>query len=196
MTQTRSRIPVRDICLTGMFAAVTAVLAQISIPLPFTPVPISFGNLAVLIAGLLLAPRYAFFSQLTFLLVGAVGIPVFAGFRGGLERIVGPTGGYLVAYPLMALLIAGLLLAFDHWLAPHLTRRRWLWRTLWMLGAMLLAMLVCYTLGTAWLSHNTGNGIGETLALAVYPYVPLDLVKIVFAALCILPLRDRLQSLR
>src|SRR5215216_5325541 len=91
----------------ALMAAVTAVAAQITIPLPFSPVPFTLQVLAVILSGLLLGPRHGALAQAIYILVGAVGAPVFAGFSGGLGVILGPTGGYIVSYPIAAAL-AGL----------------------------------------------------------------------------------------
>src|SRR5918912_1625773 len=88
-------------------AAVTAVAAQIAIPLPFSPVPFTLQVLAVVLSGLLLRSRYGALAQAIYVLVGAVGVPVFAQFSGGLGVVLGPTGGYLLSYPVAAA-VAGL----------------------------------------------------------------------------------------
>src|SRR5215204_6140633 len=91
----------------ALMAAVTAVAAQIAIPLPFSPVPFTLQVLGVILSGLLLGPRYGALAQAIYLLIGAVGVPVFAQFRGGLGVLLGPTGGYLLSYPIAAA-VAGL----------------------------------------------------------------------------------------
>lgn len=90
----------RKMTRTALMAAVTAVAAQITVPL--FAVPFTLQVLAVILSGLLLGPRYGALAMTIYLLVGAVGAPVFAQFHGGLGTIVGPTGGYLVSYPLAA----------------------------------------------------------------------------------------------
>src|ERR687889_115461 len=108
-------------------AAVTAVTAQITIPLPFSPVPFTLQVLAVILSGLLLGPRYGALSQAIYVLIGAIGVPVFAGFSGGLGIVLGPTGGYLLSYPAAAA-VAGL----STRAATSTSRRRWLWASfLW-----------------------------------------------------------------
>src|SRR5918992_6384960 len=89
----------------ALMAAVTAMAAQITVPIE--PVPFTFQVLAVILSGLLLGPRYGALAQAIYVLVGAVGVPVFAGFRGGLGIVFGDTGGYLLSYPLAAA-VAGL----------------------------------------------------------------------------------------
>ena len=91
--------------LCALFAALTAVCAQISIPLP-GGVPLSLSVAAVYSTGLLLAPGWAAASQVVYLLLGAFGMPVYAGFSSGMGVLFGPTGGYLFVYPLMALAVS------------------------------------------------------------------------------------------
>jgi biotin transport system substrate-specific component len=159
----------------ALMAAVTAVAAQITIPLPFSPVPFTLQVLAVILSGLLLGPRYGALAQAIYVLVGAVGVPVFAGFRGGLGVLVGPTGGYLLAYPIAAA-IAGL----AAYAAANAVRRRALWSGfIW--GCVALAVI--YAVGATWLAAVTDLPLAVALAQGVLPFVPLDLVKVGLAAL-------------
>ncbi len=93
---------IKGIILCGVFAAVVAVCSWITVPLPFTQVPINLAILGVLLAGGLLGSKYGALSLLVYILLGAVGLPVFAGFGAGLGVLVGPTGGYIVGYLLCA----------------------------------------------------------------------------------------------
>ena len=160
---------------TALMAAVTAVAAQITIPLPFSPVPFTLQVLAVILSGLLLGPRYGALAQAIYVLVGAIGVPVFAGFRGGLGIILGPTGGYLIAYPFAAAL-AGL----AAYAAANAVRKRALW-TGFLWGCAGLALI--YALGATWLAVVTELPFAAALAQGVLPFVPLDLVKVGLAAL-------------
>ena len=156
-----------------MMVAVTAVAAQIAIPL--FPVPFTLQVLAVILSGLLLGPRYGALAQAVYVLVGAVGVPVFAEFSGGLGRILGPTGGYLVSYPIAAA-VSGLA-------APAVAgaaRRRALWiGFLW--GCAGLAVI--YALGVTWLAAVTRLPLAAALAQGVLIFVPFDLIKVALATL-------------
>ena len=158
----------------ALMAAVTAVVAQIAIPLPFSPVPFTLQVLAVILSGLLLGPRYGALAQAVYVLVGTVGVPVFAGFSGGLGVILGPTGGYLVSYPIAAA-VAGLAV-------PAVTgaaRRRALsLGFLW--GCASLAVI--YALGVTWLAVVTKLPFAVALAQGVLPFVLFDLIKVALAA--------------
>ena len=99
----RERNHTRNVVLVGMMAAVIAVISQIIIPMP-GGVPITIGIFAVVLSGAVLGWKLGFLATLVYVLVGAVGVPVFAGFKGGVQALVGMTGGYLWIYPVLALL--------------------------------------------------------------------------------------------
>ena len=160
---------------TALMAAVTAAAAQVAIPLPFSPVPFTLQVLAVILSGLLLGPRYGALAQAIYLLVGAVGVPVFAQFSGGLGKVLGPTGGYLLSYPLAAA-IAGLA---AHAVA-NATRRRAL-RASFLWGCAGLAVI--YALGATWLAVVTQLPLAAALAQGVLPFLPFDLTKVALATL-------------
>jgi biotin transport system substrate-specific component len=154
-------------------AAVTAVAAQITIPLP--AVPFTMQVLAVILSGLLLGSRYGALAQAIYVLVGAIGVPVFAGFTGGLGHVLGPTGGYLLSYPLAAA-IAGL--------AAHAARNAPRRRALLICTAAGTgALVVIYAIGASWLAVQSGLPLPVALAQGVVPFVPLDLVKVALSAL-------------
>jgi biotin transport system substrate-specific component len=157
----------------ALMAAVTAVAAQISVP--FFPVPFTLQVLSVILSGLLLGVRYGALSQAIYVLVGAVGVPVFAQFSGGLAVVLGPTGGYLVSYPVAAA-VAGLAAHA----ARDAARRRALW-TSFVLGCAGLAVI--YAVGASWLSVVADLPLAVALAQGVLIFVPFDLIKVALAAL-------------
>ena len=160
---------VKTMVAAAMFAALTAVCSQIAIPLPWG-VPLNLATLSVFLSGALLGAKWGFVSQLVFVLTGAVGVPVFSGFRGGLGALTGPTGGYLLGYLLAALLV-GLLVQ----LRPH---------SKWMLPvSMVCGLAVCYALGTAWFMMLTHTGLLAALSKCVLFYLPGDAAKIAAASL-------------
>ena len=159
----------------ALMAAVTAVAAQIAIPLPFSPVPFTLQVPAVVLSGFLLGPRHGALAQAIYVLVGAVGVPVFAGFKGGLGVIFGPTGGYLVSYPLAAA-VAGL----AAYAVVRSSRRRALTSSL-LWGVAALAVI--YAIGAGWLSVVTNLPLVVAVAQGVLPFVVFDLVKVALAAL-------------
>ena len=152
-------------------AALTAAAAQVSVPLPFTPVPFTLQPMVVLLGGAVLGSRLGMASQVLYLLAGIAGLPVFAAsplLPQGLARLLGPTGGYLISYPIAAF-VAGALAerGFD---------RRYLTSVL----AMAAGLLVVFTGGVAWLA--TSVGVERALQAGLLPFIPADILKIFIAA--------------
>ena len=162
------RMKTKNLAFCALMAAVTAVCAQISIPLP-GGVPLTLSVAAVYLSGAFLGPGLAFASQLIYLLLGAFGLPVFAGFSGSLGVLLGSTGGYLLVYPLMAAAVA-------------LGRRLWGGKLLSLAASMLIALLLCYAGGTAWFMAVTQKSLAVSLAACVFTFVPVDLCKIALAS--------------
>ncbi len=162
--------------------ALTAAAAQVSIPLPFTPVPFTLQPMIVLLGGAALGARLGMSSQVLYLALGLAGAPVFAAsplLPPGAARLLGPTGGFLMSYPFAACL-AGFLAArgFDR-------------RYVTSFVAMAAGLVVVFTCGTVWLvllGRAAGASAPLTTALrtAVVPFLPADIVKLAFAA-AILP---------
>jgi biotin transport system substrate-specific component len=165
-------------------AALTAAAAQVSVPLPFTAVPFTFQPMIVLLGGLALGSRLGCASQVLYLAAGVAGLPVFAAsvtLPPGPLRLLGPTGGYLMAYPLAAFVVG--------YLAERGYSRRYATAVL----AMLAGLGIVYACGVAWLGMfaNVGNvtaavGLQSAIAAGVAPFILADIVK-VFAAAAILP---------
>ena len=153
----------RKMVFCALFAALMVVFAQIQVPLPGL-VPISLATFGVMMAGLLLGWKFGLLAVAVYVLLGAVGVPVFAGFKGGIAALTGPTGGYIIGYLPYAVL-AGL---------PVKKAQESFWGRL---GLLALGTLACYTLGTAWFMHATGRTLGESMGLCVLPFLPGDAVK-------------------
>jgi biotin transport system substrate-specific component len=150
-------------------SAVTALAAQVAVPVPWSPVPITGQTFAVLLVGAVLGARRAFLAQALYLAEGALGLPVFAGGTSGALALVGPSGGYLVAFPFAAALVGAL------------AERGWDRRFTTMFAAMLLGSVVIFAAGLAQLSRFVPHG--HVLAAGLLPFVPGDLVKSALAAL-------------
>lgn len=170
----------------ALMAALTAVMAQIVVPTPL--VPFTMQVLAVVFAGYILGPRYGAMAMLVYLLLGAVGVPVFAGFGAGLGSLLGPSGGYLWSYPLAAAL-AGLA-------APALAGSRRPVAMVWGVGSGLVALVVIYALGATWLSVQAGLSPGAAFAAGVAPFVVFDAVKVVFATVLAAAVAPRIATAR
>lgn len=174
---------IRRLTRIALCAALTAVAAQIIVPLPFTPVPFSCAILAVFLCGALLDPWSAFLTQGVYLLMGLVGLPVFSGFGAGPGKLLGPTGGYLVSYLFVAWLISLLLSR-----AKHKTFLRYF-------AAMLCGLAVCYLFGTLWLGWMTARPFAEALAMGVLPFVGFDVAKAALAGAMAMVLEKPLARL-
>lgn len=166
--KSNQRISTKNLVLTGMFTAILCVMAQIAIPTP-SQISFSFSLFAIFLIGSLLQPRYALYSVMVYVLLGAIGVPVFAGFHGGLSNLFGNSGGYIMAYPIMAFVTSIFYKVFKKNKLFTLT-----------LG-MLLSLFICYVIGTIWFSFLTGTGFVASLALCVFPYVLFDIIKIILA---------------
>lgn len=161
----------KSMVLMALFAALTCVLAPLSIPIG--PVPISLTNLVIYFSLYVLGWQRATITYLVYLLLGLVGLPVFSGFEGGVGKLAGPTGGYLIGFIFMAV-ISGLFVKMKE---DEVILNRVLG-----IAGMILGTLVAYALGTAWFCYSTGNGLSAALVSCVIPFVPGDLVKIIVAA--------------
>ena len=152
-------------------SALTAAAAQISIPLPFTDVPFTFQPMVVLIGGLALGPRLAVASQALYLAAGIAGLPVFAAsatLPPGIGRLFGPTGGYLMSYPLAAFVVG------------YLGARGFDRRYITSLLAMLMGLAVVFVGGVLWLSLLVGWQ--AALVAGFYPFVLADVMKVLVGA--------------
>lgn len=152
----------------------TAAAAQVSVPLPFTPVPFTLQPMVVLLGGAVLGPRLGFVSQVLYLAAGIAGLPVFAASPAlpqGIARLVGPTGGYLMSYPFAACVTGALALrGFDR-------------RYVTSLVAMAAGLAIIFTCGVAWIAWGPASaGIARAIAAGLVPFLPADLLKIVLAA--------------
>ena len=158
----------------------TAAAAQISIPLPFTPVPFTLQPMVVLLGGAVLGSRLGMASQVLYLLAGIAGLPVFAAspvLPQGALRLLGPTGGYLLSYPLAAFITGAL--------AERGFDRRYFTSVL----AMTAGLIVIFTFGVLWLAlfaRPVARGLSVALQTGLYPFLPADIVKL-FVAAAVMP---------
>lgn len=168
-----------NLCIAALFAALTAVLTQLAIPIG--PVPITLGTFSVFLAGALLGAELGVISQAVYVLLGVVGVPVFSGFKGGFGVLIGPTGGYIAGYILAA------------WLVGYITKRHG--NKIYILILAMLAGYFAYTTaGTCWYMFSIKTGFIEALMVCVVPFILGDALKIVLAATLAYQLRPILKN--
>ena len=170
VTTSKQKWAARDIAYVAIFAVTIAICSWISIP---TTVPFTLQTFAVFLAVGVLGGRRGTFAVLVYILLGAVGLPVFAGFSGGLGALLGTTGGYIIGFFFSALL---------YWAMTKVLGEK----TPVMVVAMVLGLIVCYAFGTVWFmtvyARNSGAiGLGTALGWCVIPFIIPDLVKIALA---------------
>jgi biotin transport system substrate-specific component len=150
-----------------------AICAHLSIPLPFTPVPLTLQNFAVILVGMMLGPVAGFSAMVLYLAEGAMGLPVFTPHSvGGVAHLLGPNAGYLFSYPLAA--------ATAGWVVRSMQRVTSRFRS--GLVAATVASAPIFILGAGWLAHLLHLSASATWTMAVAPFLPGEVVKIMAAA--------------
>ncbi len=160
---------VRKMVYASLFAALTAAGAWIAIPLPY--VPVTLQTLFTMLSGALLGPYFGALAMIVYVLLGLIGLPVFAQGQSGLGALIGPAGGYLVGFVVGAIVI-GLLVRMKK--KPGF---------LWLCVAMAIGELVVYAFGVAQLSFVAGMPLDRAILIGALPFVPGDILKIAVAAL-------------
>jgi len=186
---------IRGIVYTALFGALFIVATMIKIPLGFTPIPISMGTFAIMLAGGLLGAVYGFWSIFIVVALTAAGLP-FIGGAGGLAKITGPTAGYIWMYPFAALfigLVSDALFARRKKLTtPH--------KIILLLAVFVFGSLLVYATGVPWLAHALDDPKYDTVSGALkaglYPFLPGDAIKAVVATLIILAIKPVLPAIR
>jgi len=155
----------RETAFIAVMSALMAVCSWISIP---ASVPFTLQTFAIFCALGLLGGRNGTFSVLVYILIGAVGIPVFSGFSGGISALTSYSGGYITGFIFLALV---------YWGAEKLFGD-----SIWVrVPAMIVGLAVCYAFGTAWFMHVTQTDLKYALTACVFPFIPIDLAKMVLA---------------
>ena len=171
------KITTYQMAVTAVMAAVLCVLGPLTVPIG--AIPISLANFVICLTAWLLGPKFGTLSVVIYLAIGLIGVPVFSGYGAGLAKVAGPTGGYLVGYLLLAF-IGGLFIEKSNG-QPVVSA-----------VGLVLGDAVCYVLGTAWFVFQMQCDLGYALAVCVYPFIVLDLAKIVVSCIVGALLRKRL----
>jgi len=163
-----SKINIRQMTLISLFAALTAVGAFISIPL--YPVPLTLQTLFTLLAAMTLGSVMGASSQIIYVLLGVIGLPVFAGFKAGIGILFGPTGGFLFGFIISAYIIGKII---------ELKKEK---NFYYYLVAGLIGTLIIYIAGITQLSLITCIGAKKAITIGMFPFLPGDILKIIAAS--------------
>ena len=178
-TRPSQKFSTKEICYVALFTAVIAVMAQISIPMPLG-VPMTMQTFAITLASVVLGAKLSTVSTTIYLLLGAVGVPVLANFSGGLDKFVGPTGGFLISFPLMAFIIG---LGVEHRKAFK--------------GAFVLSLIagtvVNYIVGVIMFCLLTKSSVMTGITACVLPFIPTAIIKAILATILGFEIRKRLK---
>lgn len=180
MKEARDKLfTVRGMVYMAIFAAIICIAAPVSVQIG--PIPITLATFAIYLAGAILGGKRGMIAVIVYIMLGAVGLPVFSNFNGGFTALLGPTGGYIIGYiPLV--LLTGIFSDMN-------SKKHWT-----MIIGMLLGTVALYTFGTAWFMIMTGSSLGRALALCALPFIPGDALKIACVSAIAIPLKSRLSS--
>ena len=166
----KEKMTTTQMTVTALMAAVLCIFGPMVLPIPVSPVPISLTNLVLYFMVYILGMKASLMSFCLYLLLGAVGLPVFSGFAGGLGKLAGPTGGYLLGFVFMTLAAGFMVERFPD---PAVLQG---------IG-MAAGTAVCYLFGTVWLAEQMSLTFTEALGIGVIPYLPGDAAKILLAVI-------------
>ena len=166
-TQRSASLSSRDITQIGLAAALIAILAQISIPMP-AGVPMTLQTFAIPFVAIILGSKKGTIAAVIYVLLGAVGLPVFAGFKGGLGIVLGLTGGFIVSFPIMAFL-AGLGLEMGGMVKLY--------------AGLVAGAVINYIIGTCWFVVAAHSTFAAAFAACVLPFIPTAIIKIILAGI-------------
>ena len=174
----------KDITVCAVFAAILCVLSPFTVPIGI--IPISLGLFAVLTVSIILGAKKGVLTCALFILIGALGLPVFSGFRGGVSVLAGATGGYIISYIFVSLIVG----AFSD---------RFKDKNIFCGGLIFLACIVstavCYTFGTVQYMIISSADLKAALSLCVYPFIAVDLAKCIAAVIVGVIVRERIKNL-
>ena len=174
-----SKISIQDICSIAIMTAITVVLAQISIPMPLG-VPMTMQTFAVTLAGIVLGAKRGAISMIIYVLLGAIGVPVLANFSGGFQHLIGPTGGFLSSFPIMAYLIG---------IGTKMRRQKGMF-----LLFLILGTAANYAIGVLMFCILMKASIWTGITACVLPFIPTAIIKAAVASILGLKLQVRLEA--
>ncbi len=177
------KLKTSDMAISAIFAAIICVFSSISIPVGV--IPLTLGLFAVLLSAITLGSRRSLLCVLVYILTGSLGLPVFGNFSGGFGVILGPTGGFILSYPFVALIAAIL--------SKKLSQNKK--GILCCIAGCLVALLFCYLFGTLYFMLTLKSTFSESISICVLPFVAFDILKCIFASIIGLNIKKRLISI-
>ena len=173
------KLSVYQMATCAIMAALMCVLGPMSVPIG--PIPVSLTNLVIYLAVILLGANLSTTSYVVYLLLGMVGLPVFSGYQGGIAKLAGPTGGYLIGFIFMAYISGIFFKKSKHNIIITII-------------GMILGTAVAYLFGTIWFIFQMQCELSYALSVCVYPFIPFDIAKIVIAVFLGLAIRKALAK--
>ena len=195
----KTRLSIRELSLMGLFTAIIAAMSQLSIPMPYG-VPLTMQTLAIPLAGIVLGPKKGTLSTLAYILLGAIGVPVFSGFSGGIGIVLGMTGGFIMSFPAMAC-AAGFGGGGNHPSPASHPSQEWnVYRggggsgkksvahsyklnVIRLVSGLVAGAIINFACGALWYSFIMSSSLGTAFAACVLPFIPMALAKIIFLVL-------------
>lgn len=187
MNSHRPLFTVKGLVFSALFGALVSVMSFFTFSTGFSPVPITLENMAVMLTGAILGAFYGFFSIAVVVVLLALGLPLLHG-RGGLDLLLGPTGGFIWMFPISALLIG--------WAVSKIKGNGWTSYAAAFLAVECFGSLLLYVTGVPWLAHKLSVSLSKAMAIGCYPYLAVDAIKAAAVTLIVMPIRRLFPRLR
>lgn len=173
----------KKLVLSALMSALLCILGPLALPLPFTPVPISLTNFAIYLLAFVLSWRYCVLSYIVYMLIGMIGVPVFSNFGSGIDKIIGPTGGFLIGFVFTAIICS-------------IVNEKFAGKKYMYVFGMIVGLGMEYLFGTFWFMYQQKMGLIESLLLCVVPFLVGDAIKIIAATIIGPTLKRTVQSIQ
>lgn len=178
MSETKKTfLTVQDMVLVAVFTALIAICSWITIPAMAGQVPFTLQTFAVFVTAGILGTKRGTLSVVVYILLGLVGVPVFAGFVGGFSVIIGPTGGYIIGFIFTAIIIGSV--------SYFVKEKSELTKIVSLVVSMILGDIACFIIGTIWFMVVTNTNLAASLTMCVVPFIIPDIVKIILATIIV-----------
>lgn len=177
----KSALSTKDLCMISLWTAVIAVMAQIAIPMPMG-VPMTMQTFAITLAAIVLGAKKGAIAASIYVLLGAIGLPVFANFSGGLHSVVGATGGFIISFPIMAFIIG--------WGVEYKDRIKGVF-----IVAIIMGTIINYAIGVLVFCLITGSSVMAGITACVIPFIPTAIIKGIVGGILGVKMRERMVRL-